>query len=59
MTISYAVTVFNELEYIQKLLPFLLENKREEDEVVVRWDDSGPVEVWNYLKGLEGLELAK
>jgi len=33
MTISYAVTVWNELEYIQKLLPFLLENKREEDEV--------------------------
>ena len=59
MTISYAVTVFNELEYIQTLLPFLLENKREEDQVVVRWDDSGPVEVWNYLKGLEGLELAK
>ena len=59
MTISYAVTVFNELEYIKTLLPFLLENKREEDEVVVRWDDSGPVEVWNYLKGLEGLVLAK
>lgn len=59
MTISYAVTVWNELEYIQKLLPFLLENKREEDEVVVRWDESGPKEVWEYLSSLEGLKLGK
>ena len=59
MTISYAVTVWNELEYIKKLLPFLLENKREEDQVAVRWDESGPKEVWEYLSSLEGLELAK
>ena len=59
MTISYAVTVWNELEYIKKLLPFLLENKREEDEVVVRWDESGPEEVWEYLSSLEGLVFTK
>jgi len=59
MTISYAVTVWNEMEYIQKLLPFLLENKREEDEVVVRWDESGPKEVWDYLSSLEGIKVAK
>ena len=53
VTISYAITVYNELEYIKTLLPFLIENKREEDEVVVRWDDSGPVEVHNYLLSLE------
>src|SRR5210317_1158157 len=59
MTISYAVTVWNELEYIQELLPFLLKNKREDDEVVVRWDESGPKEVWEYLSSLEGLVLSK
>lgn len=59
MTISYAVTVYNELEYIQNLLPFLLENKREEDEVVVRWDNSGPGDVWEYLSSLKGLVLAE
>ena len=52
ISISYAVTVYNELEYIKTLLPFLTRNKREQDEVVVRWDDSGPVEVWNYLLSL-------
>lgn len=59
MTISYAITVWNELEYIQNLLPFLLKNKREEDEVVVRWDESGPQEVWDYLLSLEGVSLSK
>lgn len=59
MTISYAVTVWNELEYIKNLLPFLLKNKREDDEVVVRWDESGPQEVWDYLLSLEGVSLGK
>lgn len=54
MTISYAVTVWNEMEEIKRLLPFLLENKREEDEVVVRMDDSGPKQVWSYLTSLAG-----
>ena len=59
MTISYAVTVWNELEYIKELLPFLLKNKREEDQVVVRWDESGPKEVWDYIQSLEGLVIGK
>lgn len=38
MRISYAITVCNEFEEIQRLIPFLLENKREEDEIVVQQD---------------------
>lgn len=59
VTISYAVTAYNELEYLKVLLPFLVDNKRDEDEVVVRWDDSGPFEVWNYLSTLDGIRLFK
>lgn len=54
MTISYAVTVWNEVEEIKRLLTFLLKNKREEDEVIVRMDDSGPSEIWKYLVSLSG-----
>ena len=50
MKISYAITVCNEFEEIQKLIPFLLENKRKEDEIVVLFDkQSGTAEVWSYL----------
>ena len=35
MKISYAILTHNEGEYIQKLIPFLLANKREEDEIVI------------------------
>ena len=38
MKISYAVTVCNEFLEIQKLVPFLLENKRIQDEIVVLVD---------------------
>ena len=38
MKISYAITVCNEFLEIQRLLPFLLKNKRLEDEVVVLFD---------------------
>ena len=54
MTISYAVTVWNEVEEIKRLLSFLLKNKRDEDEVIVRMDDSGPNEIWKYLVSLSG-----
>lgn len=57
MTISYAVTVWNELEEIKRLLPFLLKNKRPEDEVVIRWDNSGPKEVWEYLDSSNEIKL--
>lgn len=38
MKISYAITVCNELEEIQRLLTFLLDKKREQDEIVVLLD---------------------
>ena len=38
MKISYGVTVCNELEEMQRLIPHLLDYKREEDEIVVLQD---------------------
>ena len=38
MTISYAVTVCNEFIEIQRLLTFLLQHKRPQDEIVVQMD---------------------
>jgi len=38
MKISYAIPVCNEHKEIEKLLPFLFENKRKEDQVVVQMD---------------------
>lgn len=53
MGISYAVTVCNEFEEIQKLLPFLIENIKKEDEIVVLYDSAhGDEEVENYLRSM-------
>ena len=50
MKISYAITVCNEFLEIQKLVPFLLENKRQQDEIVILFDQkNGDQEVLNYL----------
>jgi glycosyltransferase involved in cell wall biosynthesis len=38
MKISYAITVCNEREEIERLISFLLKHKREEDEIVVQQD---------------------
>ena len=38
MKISYAITVCNEFIEIQRLVNFLLENKRDQDEIVVQQD---------------------
>ena len=38
MSISYAITVCNEFVEIQRLIPFLLKNKRPEDNIVVLYD---------------------
>jgi hypothetical protein len=38
MKISYAITVCNELDEIKRLIPFLKENIRQEDEIVVLLD---------------------
>ena len=40
MKISYAITVCNELKEIKCLLNFLIQYKREKDEIVVLFDDS-------------------
>ena len=40
MKISYAILTHNEGEDIDKLLTFLVENKREEDEIVIVDDNS-------------------
>ena len=51
MKISYAVTVCNDLVEIQRLLPFLIENKREEDEIVIFYDsNNGTKGVEDYLR---------
>ena len=53
MKISYAVTVAEEIKEIQTLLPLLIENKREEDEIVVQYDNQKvSVEVLEYLNDL-------
>ena len=49
-TISYAITVHNELEEIMKLLDFLNNNIRVEDEIVIQYDESGVTnEVMEFL----------
>ena len=53
MKISYAITVCNEFVEIQKLIPFLLENKRPEDEIVVLYD------IANGHEGIEQFLRAK
>ena len=51
MKISYAITVCNELVEIQKLIPYLLENIRDEDEIVVLYDSkNGDTKVEEYLR---------
>lgn len=50
MKISYGICVHNELREITSLIPYLLENKRHEDEIVIVFDSqNGTDEVWNYL----------
>ena len=56
MKISYAITVCNEIEEIKRLIPFLLEHKREEDEIIVQQDNAGRYnEVYQYLSEQEEL----
>jgi glycosyltransferase involved in cell wall biosynthesis len=50
MKISYAITVCNELEEIKRLVTFLLEHKRIEDEIVILYDEkNGNQEVLEFL----------
>ena len=51
MKISYAITVCNEIEEIKKLVSFLIANKREEDEIVILFDEkNGTDEVFDYIE---------
>ena len=51
MKISYAITVCNEFVEIQKLIPFLLEHKRDEDEITILFDvNNGDDKVEEYLR---------
>jgi hypothetical protein len=50
MKISYAITVCNELEEIKKLVPFILNHKRPQDEIVILYDEkNGNKEVLDFL----------
>ena len=54
MRISYAIPVCNEHKEIDKLLTFLFEHKRPEDEVVVQMDkDNATEEVWDVCEKYE------
>lgn len=60
MKISYAITVCNEYEEIQKLISTLMLNINGEDEVIVLFDKkAGTAEVWEYLVGLQSQDLIK
>ena len=50
MKISYAITVCNEFKEIQKLVTFLKENKRQQDEIVILYDQkNGNEEIATWL----------
>ena len=50
MKISFAITVCNEIEEIKRLVPFLLEHKRIEDEIVILYDEkNGNPEIIDFL----------
>ena len=50
MKISYAITCYNEIEETKRLLKFLVKHSREQDEIVVFWDNNGPEELRNFLE---------
>jgi hypothetical protein len=53
MKISYAVTVADEIKEIQTLLPLLVTNKLENDEIIVQYDNQKvSVDVLEYLNDL-------
>lgn len=57
MKISYAITVCNEFVEIQRLLSFLVESKRPQDEIVVLYDSkNGSTNVEQYLRSQNVIE---
>ena len=58
MKISYAITVCNEHKEITKLLNFLFEHKRPEDQVVVQMDkENATEEVWDACERYKALHV--
>ena len=53
MKISYTISVCNEHKEIQKLLTFLFEHKRKEDQIVVQMDTKATKDVWNVCESFE------
>lgn len=50
MKISYAITVCNEIQEIQRLLPHLIDNKDIHDDIIILYDETnGSKEVLDYL----------
>ena len=50
MKISFAITICNEIQEIQRLIPFLLEKKRPIDEIVILFDEkNGDKEILEFL----------
>ena len=51
MKISYAITVCNEFVEIQRLVNFLVANKRHQDEIIIQFDSTnGSTEIESYLR---------
>ena len=51
MKVSYAITVCNEFVEIQRLVNFLVKNKRPKDEIVILYDEgNGDPEIEEYLR---------
>ena len=60
MKISYAIPVCNELNEIKKLIPFLLKNKRNDDEIIILYDEkNGNTDVIDYLSTFNYLDNFK
>jgi len=50
IVVSFAITVCNELKEIKRLVPFLLEHKRIQDEIVILYDEkNGNPEILDFL----------
>ena len=59
MKISYAITVCNEHKEIEKLLTFLFEHKRREDQVVVQMDMNATEKVIGVCEKFENKPMAE
>lgn len=60
MKVTYGIGCCNEIEELKRLLPFILQHKQEQDEVVVQWDSSGGTqEVVDYVTSFDNVVFAE